>query len=63
MNGFIFNGPWFALYMCCFPRHNTDLLLLNKIEFLLDHPGRVTLKTSKFFVVFCFSSTIREGDP
>ena len=30
---------------------------------LLDHPGRVTLKTEELFVVLLLSSTIREGDP
>ena len=29
---------------------------------ILDHPGRVTLKTEELFVVL-LSSTIREGDP
>ena len=29
---------------------------------MLDHPGRVTLKTEELFVVL-LSSTIREGDP
>ena len=30
---------------------------------ILDHPGRVTLKTEELFVVVLLSSTIREGDP
>ena len=30
---------------------------------ILDHPGRVTLKTEELFFVFFLSSIIREGDP
>ena len=30
---------------------------------ILDHPGRVTLKTEELFCFVVLSSTIREGDP
>ena len=42
---------------------SSQILLFNKNSQILDHPGRVTLKTKELFFFFCFSSTIREGDP